>query len=85
MEIQNEAIIRLKEGLSGIQDPRRGNLRHNLIDILVIGLGAILIGEGNFEAMEDFGNEWEEWFQEFLELPNGVLDKDPFQRGCLSG
>jgi predicted transposase YbfD/YdcC len=30
--------------------------------------------------MEDFGSEQEEWFRGFLELPNGIPDKDTFRR-----
>jgi hypothetical protein len=34
----------------------------------------------HFEAMEDLGLEREEWFQGFLELLNGIPDKDTFPR-----
>jgi hypothetical protein len=30
--------------------------------------------------MEDWGREQEEWFRDFLELPNGIPDKDTFRR-----
>ncbi|MDR3161746.1 MAG: transposase family protein [Spirochaetaceae bacterium] len=36
--------------------------------------------ENDFELMEDWGREREEWFREFLELPNGIPDKDTFMR-----
>jgi hypothetical protein len=82
MDITEAAIIRMKESLAGIQDPRRewGNLRHKLIDMLVIALTTIIIGEHDFEAMEDWGLEREEWFRGFLELPHGIPDKDTFRR-----
>jgi hypothetical protein len=48
-----------------------GNLRHKLVDMLVIALSAIIIGENDFESMEDWGKEREEWFRGFLKLPNG--------------
>lgn len=82
MEIPEEDIKRLKEGLGELTDPRRpwGNIRHKLIDMVVIGFSTILIGEADFEAMEDFGNEREAWFREFLELPNGIPDQDTFRR-----
>jgi hypothetical protein len=82
MDITDADIIRMKESLSGIQDPRRkwGNLRRKLIDMLVIALTTIIIGEYDFDAMEDWGLEREEWFWGFLELPNGIPDKDTFRR-----
>ena len=83
MEITETDIERMRESLGGIQDPRRcqwGNIRHKLVDMLVIGLSAVIIGEDEFEAMEDWGREREEWFRGFLELPNGVPDADTFRR-----
>jgi hypothetical protein len=37
--------------------------------MLVIALTTIIIGEHDFDAMEDWGLEREEWFRGFLELP----------------
>ena len=77
MDIQD-----LKEKLSEIEDPRRewGNLRHNLVDILVIALCSTLCCGEDFVDMEEFGRDREEWLQEFLELPNGIPDSDTFRR-----
>jgi predicted transposase YbfD/YdcC len=82
MEINETDIIRLKASLEGISDPRRewGNLRHKLEDMLVIALSAIILGGTDYESMEDWGNEREAWFRTFLELPNGIPDKDTFRR-----
>jgi predicted transposase YbfD/YdcC len=82
MDISEADIIRMKESLAGISDPRRewGNIRHKLIDMLVIALTTIIIGEHDFDAMEDWGLEREEWFRGFLELPNGIPDRDTFRR-----
>ena len=75
-------IVRLKEKLGAIEDPRRqwGNLRHNLIDILVIGLAALLCNGADFEDMEDFGREREDELRKFLELPGGIPDESTFFR-----
>jgi predicted transposase YbfD/YdcC len=81
--IVNEAeLARMKTHLAEIKDPRRswGNLRHKLPDMLVIALCTIIIGEGEYEAMEEWGLEREEWLRGFLELPNGIPDKDTFRR-----
>lgn len=73
----------LKEALSEIKDPRRtdrGNIRHRLEDIIIIGLCTVIGNGEDFEDMEDFGKEREEWFRQFLELPNGIPDSDTFRR-----
>jgi hypothetical protein len=82
MDISEADIIRMKKSLDGIQDPRRewGNLRYNLIDMLVIALTTIIIGEHDFGTMEKWGQEREGWFRGFLELPHGIPDKDTFRR-----
>jgi predicted transposase YbfD/YdcC len=82
MEITETDIMRMQESLSEIKDPRRawGNLRHKLVDMLVIALSSSIIGEDEFEAMEDWGKEREGWFRTFLELANGIADADTFRR-----
>ena len=73
---------RLQEELRQISDPRRpwGNLRHRLDDIVIIGLCSIMCGGEDFDDMEVFGREREEWLSGFLELPNGIPDGDTFRR-----
>jgi len=82
--IINEAeLIRMKTHLQEIKDPRRvewGNIRHKLVDMLIIALCTIIIGEDEFEAMEEWALEREDWLRSFLELPNGIPDKDTFRR-----
>ena len=75
-------IARLKEKLGEIPDPRRpwGSLRHNLTDILVIGLATLLCNGSDFWGMEAFGLERETELRTFLELPNGIPDESTFFR-----
>jgi len=75
-------IEKLIEYASNLDDPRRkyGNLRHKLVDIIVIGLCTVLSGGEDFVDMEEVGNERETWFRTFLELPNGIPDSDTFRR-----
>jgi hypothetical protein len=46
----------------------------------VIALSTIIIGEHDFEAIEDRGQEREQWFRIFWELPKRIPDKDTFRR-----
>lgn len=70
------------ERIENIIDPRRryGNLRHKLVDMLVIGLCTVLCKGEDYTDMEEFGKEREEWLRGFLELPNGIPDSDTFRR-----
>ncbi|MDR0425763.1 MAG: ISAs1 family transposase [Clostridiales bacterium] len=73
----------LTERIGGIRDPRRtkyGNLRHKLVDIIVIGLCTIVCGGEDFVDMEEFGPERESWLRNFLELPSGIPDSDTIRR-----
>jgi predicted transposase YbfD/YdcC len=75
-------IQALKDELVKIPDPRRqyGNLRHKLEDILLIGLCSVICCGEDFDDMEDFGKDREEWLRGFLELPNGIPGNDTFRR-----
>jgi predicted transposase YbfD/YdcC len=75
-------INKLKEALHKIPDPRRpwGNLRHKLDEILIIGLCSVICCGEDFEDMEDFGKDREDWLRGFLELPNGIPGHDTFRR-----
>ena len=82
MEVTQADITKMTDFLGEIHDPRRhqGNFRHNLIDILVIGLSTVISGEDEYEAMEELGLARESWFKTFLELPNGIPDECTFER-----
>ena len=82
MVINEAELIRMKTHPAQINDPRRrwGNLRHKLVDMPVIALCAVIIGEDAFEVMEEWALEREDWLRGFLELPNGIPDKDTFRR-----
>jgi len=75
-------IHRLKEEIAKIEDPRRqyGYLQHKLAAILLIALCAIICGADDYEDIEEFGKARKEWLEKFLELPNGIPDKDTFRR-----
>jgi predicted transposase YbfD/YdcC len=71
----------LIEHFSSITDPRIDRTkRHNLIDILVIAICAIICGAESWEDFEVFGESKEDWFSKFLELPAGIPSHDTFRR-----
>lgn len=70
--------------LSIIPDPRiERSRRHNLLDILVIAVCAVICGAEGWTEIEDFGVSKEDWFKEFLELPSGIPSHDTFRRVFL--
>jgi predicted transposase YbfD/YdcC len=83
MDVTEENIKEMGEYLGEITEPRRteyGNFRHKLIDIIVIGFTATLCGSDEFEEMEEFGQLKQDFFKQFLELPNGTPDESTFRK-----
>ena len=79
-------IEHLKENISKINDPRRqyGYLQHKLVNILVIAFCAIICGAEDCEDIEEFGKARLDWLSVFLDMTNGIPDKDTFCRVFLS-
>jgi len=64
-----------------VPDPRIERCkRHQLIDIIVIGICAVICGADSFVEMEEFGKAKREWFETFLDLENGIPSHDTFRR-----
>ncbi|WP_245737452.1 ISAs1 family transposase [Xenorhabdus japonica] len=62
-----------------LTDPRLNRTKqHLLIDILTISICAVICGCESFNAIEEYGKSKEDWFRQFLELPNGIPSHDTF-------
>ncbi len=73
--------LSLVEQFKSITDPRVNRTKdHDLIDILVIAVCALLCAAESFNDMEDFGKAKENWFRSFLRLRNGIPSHDTFNR-----
>ena len=69
------------EHLRQMPDPRiKRTRRHDLMDILVIALCAVIGGADNWVDVVQFGKAKKEWFAAFLKLPNGIASRDTFGR-----
>lgn len=53
---------------------------HELPDILMLSLCAILSGAEDFEDMENYGKQKEVFLRQFLALPNGIPSHDTINR-----
>jgi len=63
-----------------MDDPRRENRRHLLLDIIVIAICAVICGANDWSAIEEFGIAKQEWLEGFLELPHGIPCDETFRR-----
>lgn len=62
-------------------DPRMiKKCSHKLQDILFIALSTLICNGEDFEDMELFGKQNEDWLREILELPGGIPTHDTFNR-----
>ena len=73
------------EGLAacfaGLADPRETRrCDHQLIDILVIAVCAVIACAESWEDIELYGRSKRAWLETFLELPNGIPSHDTFRR-----
>jgi predicted transposase YbfD/YdcC len=71
----------LVEQFAALPDPRvERTKRHQLIDIVVMAICAVICGAEGWEDIEMFAEVHQVWFETFLELPNGIPSHDTFRR-----
>jgi hypothetical protein len=71
----------LIEHFGDIEDPRvERTKKHQLTDILVIAILAVIAGAQGWEDIENYGISKQKWLEEFLALPNGIPSDDTFRR-----
>jgi predicted transposase YbfD/YdcC len=79
--MQITVISPLKDQLLQLTDPRLERRRkHELIDVLMIAVTALLCGAENFTHMAQFGQAKEAWLRTFLTLTHGIPSHDTFRR-----
>jgi hypothetical protein len=78
----NNNMKKLIRAAEKIDDPRRqwGNLRHKLVDVLVIAFCAILCGAQTYDDLELFGKARKTWLSLYLELQSAIPSADTFER-----
>jgi len=73
--------VDIREYFEDLEDPRNGPAQmHELIDIVVIAICAIVCGADHWTEVEAFGQAREAWLRQFLELPHGIPSHDTFSR-----
>ena len=71
----------IQEHFSPLVDPRiERNKRHQLMDIVILVICAVISGADGWEAIEQFGKEKLKWLRRFAPFANGVPSHD-----CIAG
>lgn len=69
------------EHFASLDDSRRDHGKlHQLEDILVVTICAVICGADSFVAVETFGHAKVDWLRRFLALPNGIPSHDTIGR-----
>ena len=65
--VMDDIALAIVERFGMLEDPRTGHARrHELLDIIVITLCAVICGADNWVEIEEFGKAKEDWFRRFL-------------------
>jgi predicted transposase YbfD/YdcC len=73
--------LALRKYLRRLQDPRIDRCkRHLLLDIITMALCAVIGGADTWIDIATFARRRKDWFQRFLELPNGIPSHHTFKR-----
>lgn len=80
-ELNNEGIQDMITIVKKQNDTRYApNVRHKMVDIILITLFAILAKCNEWTEIESFAKKKEKWLRQYLELPNGIPSHDTIQR-----
>lgn len=74
------ATATLTDCFAEVEDPRVDRTDHDLLDIIVIAICAVICGADGWVGVERFGNAKLAWLETFLELPHGIPSHDTFGR-----
>ncbi len=73
------ARLSLEECYADMPDPRvKGRCTHNLVDIIIITVCAVVCGAQSWVGVETVGKAKEAWFRQYLNLEYGIPSHDTF-------
>lgn len=79
--MESTPLLALTEHFAGLDDPRMERTKlHQLLDIVVIALCAVIGGAETWEDIALFGETKAAWLGTFLALPHGIPSHDTFNR-----
>ena len=68
----------LRAHFAELTDPRRREVTYPLINVIVIGICAVISGADDFVAMAEFGRVKRKFLEQFLDLSAGIPSHDRF-------
>ena len=76
-----ENRVRLMDVWVGVRDPRQAKkVEHDLVELLVVAVCAVLSGADTFAEIEVWGEEKLDWLRKYLRLEHGIPCHDTFGR-----
>jgi predicted transposase YbfD/YdcC len=79
--MENQEENSLVQAFVSIPDPRQqGKIEHNLVEMLVIAVSAVLSGANSFAEIEAWADAKIDWLRQYLTLKNGIPSHDTFGR-----
>jgi predicted transposase YbfD/YdcC len=79
--METEEKLRLADVFVSITDPRQASkVEHDLVELLVVAVNAVLVGADTFVEIELWAKEKLEWLRGYLRLENGIPSHDTFGR-----
>lgn len=80
--MEPEGRLRLADVFVSIEDPRQAaKVEHDLVELLVVAVNAVLVGADTFVEIELWANEKLDWLRGYLKLERGIPSPDTFG-GC---
>jgi len=79
--METEGKLRLAEVFVSVTDPRQaGKVEHDLVELLVVAVNAVLVGADTFVEIELWAKEKLDWLRGYLPLAAGIPSHDSFGR-----
>jgi predicted transposase YbfD/YdcC len=78
--MKEESVLSIQEAFGDLKDPRSRTSLHNLQEMLLIALCAILCGAETWVAIQIWAQEKLGWLRRFVPLENGIPSHDTFGR-----
>lgn len=79
--METEGRLRLADVFVSISDPRQaGKVDHDLVELLVVAVNAVLVGADTFVEIELWAKEKLDWLRQYLKLAKGIPSHDTFGR-----
>jgi predicted transposase YbfD/YdcC len=79
--METESKLHLADVFISITDPRQpGKIEHDLVELLVVAVNAVLVGADTFVEIELWAKEKLDWLRGYLRLEAGIPSHDTFGR-----